>query len=74
MSYLRQMKRRLQPKRVNVAKMMKRMQALEPDASKLRDPEHFMQVFERAFNQRQIEVFAPMAQNGAQTALGGSNG
>lgn len=65
MTYDRKMARRLSPKRQNTAKMMARMLKLEPNYSALRDPATFQSVFERAFTQRQVEVFEGMRKQGA---------
>lgn len=70
MSKLRSYRRHMISGKVKVAGMLARMQRIEPDPKALKDPAVFQRTFEAAFTQRQVEVFAPMAQQGAVPGQG----
>jgi len=57
MSRLRSLRRKLNPKKVWVAKTLAKMQTVEPDPQKLK--ERFQELFEQVLNPRQtvIETF-----------------
>jgi predicted phage-related endonuclease len=57
MSALRHYRRGIQPRRLQIARAMEKLQAIEPDPRKLKD--NFPEILERMVRQTNVETYAP---------------